>query len=214
MLILALVAAGCAAPGGPATDGVPEQGDSATRAESDAGRRLADWLTGRFEAAPEPRSGTRASRHMLASPILADEPGRWIYVVQWQPGEGGPERQFVYHVQPGAGSGQVLDIYTVLRDIDNPLEPTAAELADIRQGCLERRVGCRMRLSQDGLSFVGGTRGRDCPADYRGAERLRVELAVREDEVREWLQGYDGNGQRLWSAEEGGRTWRRVDSGD
>lgn len=204
LLVLAL--AGCATPGQPPVESTAD-GDGAT-AEAD---RLHAWLTGAFESKPSGVRRGEASRLMLGIPILGDDPGRWIYVVQWKAGSEVPDRQFVYHLHRRSDRDLALDIYSLLQPVENPTSPSPESLESIRQSCLERRKGCRVLLSQDGLSFVGGTRGRDCPTEYRNAQRLRIELVVREDEVREWLQGYDAEGNRLWSAGEGGRVFHRVD---
>lgn len=196
LLVTTMLAAGCATVPPPERDDVVPDMD-----------RLHEWLTGQFES----RRGAKESpRRMLARSIREDEAGHWIYVVQWRVGDGQPERQFVYHlVNPDEGV-IALDLYSVLQPPEQPTDPTPASLAAIGPGDLQRRKGCRILLSTDGLSYAGGTRGRDCPADYRGATRISIELTVRENEVREWLQGYDAEGDRLWNAEDFGRIYRRT----
>lgn len=196
LLITTLAVAGCA------TVPPPERDDAVPDMD-----RLQEWLTGRFES----RGGAKETpRRMLATPILEDEAGHWIYVTQWRAGEVEPERQFVYHlVNPDEGV-IALELYSVLHSPEDPTDPTPASLAAIDPDDLERRKGCRIQLSTDGLSYAGGTRGRDCPAEYRGASRMRIELTVRENEVREWLLGYDAEGDRLWNAGDVGRVYRRT----
>lgn len=196
LLIAALVAAGCA------TVPPAERGDAVPDMD-----RLHEWLTGQFES----RGGAKESpRRMLATPILEDEAGRWIYVSQWRADDGKPERQFVYHLVNADEGVIALDLYSVSHSPEHPTDPAPASLAAIDAGDLERRKGCRIQLSTDGLSYAGGTRGRDCPADYRGASRISIELTVRENEVREWLQGYDAEGDRLWNSGDAGRIYRRT----
>jgi hypothetical protein len=196
LLITALVVTGCATVPPPERDAVVPEMD-----------RLHEWLTGQFESRP----GAKGSpRRMLARSIREDAGDHWIYVVQWRVDDGQPERQFVYRlVNPEEGI-IALDIYSVLRPPEHPTEPTSASLAAIGPDDLQRRKGCRIQLSTDGLSYAGGTRGGDCPAHYRGASRMSIELTVRENEVREWLQGYDAEGDRLWTAEDFGRVYRRT----
>lgn len=169
--------------------------------------RLHQWLTGKFET--RGRAGTPVW-HMRAVPIIDDEPGRWIHVTQWRDSPDGPERRFVYHLVESGARFIALDLYTVTSSPDHPVTPETAPPTRIDRDDLKRRRGCRIQLTPDGLSYVGGTRGRDCPTDYRGAARLRIELTVREREIREWLQGFDADGDRLWSAEDVGRIYRRT----
>lgn len=196
LLITALAAAGCAT--------VPPPGDGDVVPDME---RLHEWLTGQFES----RRGAKESpRRMLARSIREDEAGYWIYVVQWRVDDGQPERQFVYHLVNPGEEVIALDFYSVLHPPEHPTDPSPASLAAIGPGDLQRRKGCRIQLSTDGLSYAGGTRGRDCPGHYRGASRMSIELTVRESEVREWLQGYDAEGDRLWNAEDFGRIYRRT----
>lgn len=196
LLIMALGVAGCA------TVPPPERSDVVPDMD-----RLHQWLTGEFES----RRGAKESpRRMLARSIREDDAGHWIYVVQWRVDDGQPERQFVYHLVNPEEGVIALDFYSVLHPPDHPTDPSPASLAAIGLEDLQRRKGCRIQLSTDGLSYAGGTRGRDCPADYRGASRMSIELTVRENEVREWLQGYDAEGDRLWNAEDFGRIYRRT----
>lgn len=197
-LLATLLLAACATAPGPGPGGTVPDMD-----------RVASWLTGRFESQPGPGESVR---RMIAVPILGEEAGRWIYVAQWRVATGELERQFVYRLGKAGERVIAVDIYAVTQALDNPIDPEPAALAGIPRESLERRTGCRIQLSPDGLSYAGGTRGRDCPADYRGAERLRIELTVREDEVREWLQGYDGEGNRLWGGGDVGRVYRRMPS--
>lgn len=197
-LALALFAAGCASVPAPA----PAPGDAVPELD-----RLHEWLTGHFETRGGPG---KEARRMIAVPILAEEPEHWIYVAQWRISAEEPERQFVYRLAEMKDGAIALDIYRLTHPLDHPIRPDAASLAEIDRSHLERRRGCRIQLSADGLSYVGGTRGGDCPADFRGAVTLRIELTVRKNEVREWLQGYDAAGDRLWSADDFGRIYRRT----
>lgn len=205
LAMLLAILGGCASRG--AVEGAESGADDAATTELD---RLKAWMTGAFEARPEPGGPESTTQYMLIVPILSGEPDRWLYVVQWKEGSEDPERQFVYQLRGGTERGLALDIHSLLRPIADPTSPSSTDLESIRRSDIERREGCRIRLSQDGLSFVGGTRGRDCRTEYRGANKLRIELTIRGDEVREWLQGYDAEGERLWSADNGGRVFQRV----
>lgn len=198
LLAVMLLAAGCATAPVPA----PAPGDAVPELD-----RVHEWLIGRFETRD---SASKEARRMIAVPILAEDPRRWIYVAQWRISANEPDRQFVYRLVGIGERGIALDLYSLSYPLDNPTDPDAASLAGIDRSHLQRRKGCRIQLSPDGLNFVGGTRGGDCPTDYRGAVSLRIELTVRKNEVREWLQGYDSEGNRLWSADDVGRIYRRT----
>lgn len=195
-LVLSLLTSGCVSGPPPAPDDAAPELD-----------RLEEWLTGRFE--------TRAARgaavwHMTAVPILEEDPDRWILVTQWRESSDEPDRVFVYRLVASGSRTMALDMYTVTPLPDRTAGSESPAFPGIDRENLKRRNGCRIQLSPDGLSYVGGTRGRDCPASYRGAVSLRIELTVREREIREWLQGFDADGDRLWSAEDTGRIYRRT----
>lgn len=196
LLALLLLTGGCVSSPPPAPDDPAPELD-----------RLEEWLTGRFE--------TRAARgaavwHMTAVPILVEDTDSWILVTQWRDSSDEPDRVFVYRLVASGPRNMALDMYTVTPLPDRAAGSGSPTLPVIDRENLKRRNGCRIHLSPDGLSYVGGTRGRDCPASYRGAVRLRIELTVREREIREWLQGFDADGDRLWSAEDVGRIYRRT----
>lgn len=176
--------------------------------------QLVEWMSGSYENVT--RVGQEAEKppqRMLVMPFGTPASSeRWLYAVQWTPGGKRAVRRLIYRLHRAGQQVIAADLFELADPNRLPVVPEQAALDTLTRGDLRRRDGCRIWLSRDGLSYSGGTRGHDCATQYRDASRIRIELVVRENEIVEWLQGFDEQGRRLWGGDAGARVFRRTGS--
>jgi len=86
-------------------------------------------------------------------------------------------------------------------------------LADLSPADLELRAGCAVFLRLDRFArFAGGTIGRGCGSDLRGARYATSLVTVGPDGIESWDQGFDAEGEQVWGAEKGPYVFLKSDS--
>lgn len=138
----------------------------------------------------------------------------WLYVEQAMAGkEDQPYRQRVYRVSHLADDLYQSAVYT----IRSPLRFAGAwgeriPLAALIPDSLLEKDGCSIILRRrvDG-SFAGGTLGRECGSELRGAAFATSEVVITSDRLVSWDRGFDDSGRQVWGAERGGYIFDRLE---
>lgn len=175
---------------------------------------LAGWMTGTFSSAAQSAQDTSyfdIRLHMAR--IWADRTdGYWLYVEQAMAGRTEkPYRQRVYHLTAQDG-GYRSDVFL----LPDPSRCTGAWREQSLPGAwtpdsLIAREGCSILLHwRDGEGFAGGTDGRNCPSELRGAAYAVSEVTVTETGMVSWDRGFDRDGQQVWGATGGGYIFRKA----
>jgi hypothetical protein len=173
---------------------------------------LAALLEGRFSSAAQAeRDPDYRDIRLAMARIWRERPdGPWLYVEQAVTGAA-PYRQRVYHLIGRADGSVESAVYT----LPDPAAFAGAQSDPARFGTLAPeglvpRTGCSVFLSRraDG-KFEGGTRGKECPSDLRGAAYATSEAVIGPAGMTSWDRGYDAAGAQVWGAEKGGYEFLR-----
>jgi|WetSurMetagenome_2_1015567.scaffolds.fasta_scaffold47840_2 CpeT protein len=175
---------------------------------------LAGWMTGSFSSAEQSARDTSYFdiRLHMARIWVDRTDGYWLYVEQATAARTDkPYRQRVYHLTTQDG-GYRSDVFT----LPDPSRYTGAWrehslLGALTPDSLIARDGCSILLHwRDGEGFAGGTDGKNCPSDLRGAAYAVSEVTITEAGMVSWDRGYDRDGQQVWGATGGGYIFRKV----
>ena len=171
--------------------------------------RLASWLAGSYgsaaqAAADEDYADIRL--HMVR--IWKDRAdGPWLYVEQALASKTeAPYRQRIYRLvrrEDGALESRVFTLPEPIRFAG--AWKSKDLLAGLKPENLTAREGCTtvLRLGKDG-AFTGGTEGKACPSDLRGATYATSEVVLTEKRMVSWDRGFDAEGKQVWGAVKGG----------
>jgi CpeT/CpcT family (DUF1001) len=72
---------------------------------------------------------------------------------------------------------------------------------------------CSVFLKRDGDEFWGSTPADGCPANVRGATRIKNNIRLHAAGMDTWDRGYDAQGQQVWGAKTESYQFRWVTSG-
>jgi hypothetical protein len=169
---------------------------------------LAGWMTGSFASTEQAAADStyydiRLEMHRIW-PDRTD--GVWLYVEQAVAAAlDRPYRQRVYHVTQVEGDLFKSAVYA----LPDPAAAVGAwrheaPLADLDPADLDRRDGCAVFLRWDGTAFRGGTIGRGCASNLRGAAFATSEVTVLPGLIESWDRGFDAEGVQAWGAETAG----------
>ncbi|MBM3308183.1 MAG: chromophore lyase CpcT/CpeT [Candidatus Eisenbacteria bacterium] len=212
---LALAALHAAAAGAGRDDGTPADTGVGVGGGPPLADRVAGLLAGSFSsrAQAEADSSYYDIRLEMAPIWAGRDDGRWLYVEQAVAGaEERPYRQRVYRVTDD-GAQVRSDVYVLPRperfvgawgrpDAFDALNPDSLSL---REGC-----EVLLRPRADG-SFEGGTEGRGCASDLRGAAYATSTVLLSPDGLVTWDRGFDESGEQVWGAVTGGYVFDRVE---
>ncbi len=184
-------------------------------AEPSALEHLTVFLSGRFSNADQARNDQNFRNHILhIAPIWADRAdGPWLYAEQaLADAPAHPHRQLIYQLVTRDDGTLELRIF----DLPDPISATGAwkdpdRLANLSPANLTSRQGCSLLLRQAGGSFKGGTEGKGCSSDLRGASYSTCEMAVTNLQIVSWERGYNATGIQVWGSIHGGYVFKRVD---
>lgn len=176
---------------------------------------LADWMTGSFSSAAQAAADT--SYFDIRLEMVRIWPDRddavWLYVEQaLGTRTDAPYRQRVYRVsevKPGLFESAVF----TLPDPDAVVGcwKRGEPLADLSPADLALREGCAVLLRRDLLgAFSGGTVGRGCASDLRGATYAESAVTVTRAGIESWDRGFDADGAHVWGAEHGPYVFLRM----
>jgi CpeT protein len=178
-------------------------------------KRLVSYMTGSFSSQDQAQSdSTYFDIRLETVPIWhARTDGYWLYVEQAVAGkENKPYRQRIYHItQPGPNTFES-DIYL----ISQPLRfaggwNKTGFLSSLTPDSLDLKEGCSIILHEEGdTAFVGGTEGKGCSSELRGATYTASEVRITPDLIIIWDRGYDQNDIQVWGGEKGGYAFRKI----
>lgn len=175
---------------------------------------LVDWMTGSFTS--EAQAAADSNYYDIRLEMVRIWPGRdngfWLYVEQASAAHlDRPYRQRVYRVTQSADGSFASEVFSIpdpLRFAGDWKEP--APLSGLSPDSLEVRDGCAVMLVwKEGEGFVGGTAGKECLSDLRGAAYATSEVAVMPDRLVSWDRGFDASGRQVWGARGGGYVFMK-----
>jgi hypothetical protein len=178
---------------------------------------LASWMSGYFSSQKQSLQDTSyrdVRLHMF--PIWkARDDGYWFYVEQAVAEYAGrPYRQRIYNLYQASDTTFYSEVYT----LSDPAAFTGAwkkerSLPEISRDSLELRTGCTTILRRSSASaFSGGTQGRGCESNLRGASYATSQVVIQRDKLISWDRGFDAEGKQVWGAEKGGYVFRKIES--
>jgi hypothetical protein len=137
--------------------------------------------------------------------------GIWLYVEQaTAPAPARPYRQRIYQVHRRGDGKLVSEVFLLPGTM--PEQQTnfagawkdATKLAALTPEKLTHKAGCAMVLDEkpDG-TFEGGTQGKNCPSELRGATYATSEAVITPKGLRTWDRGYNATDKQVWGAEKG-----------
>ena len=175
----------------------------------------AEFLDGRFSS--EAQSNTEDAyfhvllRHGRIWP--AREDGEWVYVEQAMASSPAqPYRQRIYQFVPRGHTAWISRIYT----LPSPEDAVGAwhdpdKLAGVVPEELSLRSGCDVLVewNERDRAWVGGTRGKGCESNLRGASYATSEVRIAENVIESWDRGYSKYDAQVWGAVDGPYVFRR-----
>jgi hypothetical protein len=176
-------------------------------------------MTGSFSSKEQAAKDTNYYNIELEmTEIWKDRPdGPWIYVEQAVAEfKDKPYRQRVYQLQKRSDGKTESIVYTIpdpqrfAGDYNKEIP-----LLRLNPDSLVVRKGCKVILyREDAGFFAGGTEGKNCKSNLRGADYATSEVIIKEDRIISWDRGFDKNDNQVWGAEKGGYVFikRKNDS--
>lgn len=169
-------------------------------------RKLCNWMEGSFSSRKQHMADSVAYFDILLKMTRiwpSRTVGFWLYVEQAVAGsEKKPYRQRVYHViepQPGK-------FVSIIHTMNDPLrfagQPRGFE--NLTPYSLQVKEGCAVELSFEKRRFTGGTVGKNCPSDRKGARYTTSEVIISKGMLLSWDRGFDEADKQVWGAEKGG----------
>jgi CpeT protein len=175
--------------------------------------RLAAWMTGSFSSAAQAQRDTSFFDIRLHAARIWPErtDGHWLYLEQARGDRlEQPYRQRVYHLTArpdGDFQSAVFLLPAPRRFVGGWQDP--ARFAGLTPDSLEAREGCAVVLRAKGKRFAGGTVGKNCLSELRGASYATSEVIVEKDLLRSLDRGWDSQGQQAWGSTAGPYEFRR-----
>ncbi len=176
--------------------------------------RVATLLAGRFSSEAQSRSAPDFQDiRLIVVRIWPDrKDGPWLYVEQAEAGkESEPYRQRVYRLVDDRGGA----VRSVIYALPEPKAAVGAwkglaPLASVRPETLTLRRGCDVVLHETPAgTWEGGTEGKECASDLRGAAYATSEVTLAGSGMVSWDRGFDAAGKQVWGAESGGYAFVR-----
>lgn len=177
---------------------------------------LLGWMTGYFSSAQQAeKDSDYFDIRLRMVQIWKDrKDGYWLYVEQAIAGnEEKPYRQRVYNIRVRDDSTFESVVYALPEPLrfagkwndDEPLYPLNIDSLLLRDGCnvFLRKVGS--------IAFTGGTIGKGCISDIKGAAYATSEVTISKNQIISWDRGFDADGNQVWGARKGGYVFKRVE---
>ena len=170
--------------------------------------QLEQLLSGSFSSELQSKEDTSYFNiSLIMLPIWTNRTdGKWMYVEQAMSTKlDKPYRQRVYHLQHSGKNTFTSDIYTIKNALTYAgLQNDKSKLEKLSFDSLELKDGCTVTLKNINGVFSGGTNGRSCPSDLRGAKYATTKITLKKGELISWDQGFDANDKQVWGATKGG----------
>lgn len=128
----------------------------------------------------------------------------WLYIEQAMAGDlEKPYRQRVYKLSESGANAFQSEIFT----LKNPerfvgLGRKSAAAIPVEEDLTEKK-GCTEFLEKKGAEYCGGTRGKDCLSELKGARYATTSILLKPGELQSWDRGFDAEGRQVWGALKG-----------
>ena len=167
---------------------------------------LADWMQGNFDSHDQHLKDTANyfDIHLEIVPIWKDRSDAiWLYVEQAVATmREKPYRQRVYKLTENGAGVFESKIYL----LEDPLRfVNHIELFEkLNPDSITEKPGCSVFLKKiDKKTFKGGTDGKNCSSDRKGASYASSEVLITETMLESWDRGFDEKDSQVWGAELG-----------
>lgn len=169
-------------------------------------KELVSIMQGSYSSeAHSKRDSTYFNISLRMTPIWKEK-GNYLYVEQAMfTKQEKPYRVRIYKISQ-KGDSFVSEIYTLKNEKDwigkwkNP-----EEFAKLNENEIDLKAGCEVVLKRMGKNkFDGATGIKTCPSELRGASYASSKVAVFENKIVSWDQGFDKNDKQVWGAEKEG----------
>lgn len=75
---------------------------------------------------------------------------------------------------------------------------------------LTEREGCDVLLKKSGMSFCGGTNGKHCASEIRGAAYATSLIRLRKNQLTSWDRGFNAQNEQVWGAKKSGYRFEKI----
>ena len=176
--------------------------------------KFCGFLKGEFNSASQNAKDTNYFNISLVMfPIWDKEKdAKYFYVEQAMVGkEDKPYRQRVYKVYQSSPNTIVSAIYTLKKQEEFvKLHENVKKQKTLSKADIDYKEGCDVFLEYDGTKFKGGTSGKKCSSNLRGAKYATTEVEVYEDRLISWDRGFTENGIHAWGTTAGGYVFEKI----
>ena len=175
---------------------------------------LVDYMTGSFTSEDQAKIDSNYFNIELEMVQIWQDrtDGPWIYVEQAVvENKEKPYRQRVYQLKERKDG----KIESVVYTIPEPLRFAGDYQKDfplirLTPDSITLKEGCEVVLERNDVGyFEGGTVGKNCPSELRGASYATSEVMIDKDKLISWDRGFDENGNQVWGAKEAGYIFKK-----
>ena len=199
----------------PALAAAPTASAGARQAAKDL-QLLHSWMAGSFSSQAQAARDTsfRDIRLRIVPIWPAMSAAQWFYVEQAVAGrEEAPYRQRVYRLSLRDDRRYESAVFTLpapSRFIGAWRQPIEQRMGTLTPDSLTLREGCTVALRKQRDRFVGGTEGKGCASELRGAAYATSEVEILADRMITLDRGWDAAGKQVWGSTRGGYEFVRT----
>lgn len=170
--------------------------------------QFAALLSGSYSNQEQAQSDTSFLHvNMTLTPVWLERPdGIWIYAEQALAADpDNPYRQRIYRLTHPTEYLFLIDTYTITdahrftglhKDISKSRHLTFDQVDMI--------AGCTVSMRYHDGVYRGGSQGRECASDFRGATHVMTNVTIESGKFYSWDRGYDAAGNQVWGPVYGG----------
>jgi CpeT protein len=119
-----------------------------------------------------------------------------------------PYRQRVYHLKQNEATFESV-IYLLKDPLRFTGKPEAVEILALDS--LSEKEGCSVILKKTSENvYDGGTMGKNCPSDRKGATYATSKVTISENLLLSWDQGFNEKDEQVLGAEKGGYYFKKL----
>lgn len=176
--------------------------------------QLVHWMVGSYSSEEQHLKDTANYFHIklnMTQIWKENKNGYWLYIEQAVADYyDKPYRQRVYHVYEKEPGTFVSAVYTFADPLRFTHQPELLEKT-LTPDSITQKEGCEVILKKiDKKTFSGGTEGKQCPSERKGASYASAIVTVTANELHSWDRGYDAAGKQVWGAEISGYIFKKL----
>jgi len=176
--------------------------------------KFCSMLKGEYNSsAQSTKDTTYFNIRLIMFPIWEKETdAKYFYVEQAMVGkEDKPYRQRVYKVYQTSPTTIVSAIYTIKSQEEFiQLQESPKKQKALKKEAMDYKDGCDVFLEYSDAVFKGGTNGKKCLSNIRGARYVTTEVELYEDKLISWDRGFYDSGVQAWGATAGGYIFDKI----